>query len=68
MLGLCGESQPQQQLMLVVKLIFYWTASEVFLQRHQFPEGAEQISGGEKVQGTADKTGGLYQLEQIWSC
>lgn len=35
---------------------------------HHFPEAVEQIFGGGKVGGSAEKTGGLYQLEQIWNC
>lgn len=35
---------------------------------HHFPEAVEQIFGGGNMGGRADKTGGLYQLEQVWDC
>lgn len=35
---------------------------------HHFPETVKQIFGGRKVGGRADKTSGLYHLEQVWNC
>lgn len=35
---------------------------------HHFPEGVQQIFGGGKVEGRAERSGGPHQLEQVWNC